>query len=180
MGRPIRQLASDPLFLTGMAARLILVILFAPTIHADWFVPFLDNFISNLGVDPWQVHLNAGGNVLAFPYGPVMWLLLLPGAALGSLGGAIFPDSSTEFLAIGFSAGILVLDFLLLRALLEIVPATRRMVIVLYWLSPIVLYLNYWHGQVDVVPVLLMTATLVVIRRYRFTWAGVILGAAVR
>ncbi len=161
-----------------MAVRLILVILFAPTIHADWFVPFLDNFISNLGVDPWQVHLDAGGNVLAFPYGPVMWLLLLPGAALGSLGGVIFPDFSTEFLAIGFSAGILVLDFLLLRALLEIVPATRRMVIVLYWLSPIVLYLNYWHGQVDVVPVLLMTASLVAIRRYRFTWAGVILGAA--
>ena len=178
MGRPIRQLARDPLFLTGMVIRIVLVIVLTPKIHGDWFVPFLDNFISNSGVDPWRAHMDAGGDVLAFPYGPVMWLLLLPGAALGSLGGAIFPGSAVELLAIGFSIGILVLDFLLLRALLEIVPDARRMAITLYWLSPIVIYLNYWHGQVDVVPVLLMTASLVAIRRYRFTLAGLILGAA--
>ena len=157
MGRQIGQLVRDPLFLIGVTARLILIGLFAPAIHADWFVPFLDNFFSDPNIDPWRSHLNAGGDSLAFPYGPLMWLLLLPGAAMGQLGGAIFSGSSSQFLAVGFSTGIFILDFLLLRVLLEILPASRKMVIALYWLSPIVLYLNYWHGQVDVVPVLLMT-----------------------
>ena len=124
------------------------------------------------------IHLDAGGDPLAFPYGPVMWLFLLPLSAIGAVGGAIFPDSATEMLAIGFSVGVLILDFLLLASLLEIVPNRRRLVISLYWLSPIVLYINYWHGQVDVVPVLLLTATLVALRRQKYTLAGVILGAA--
>ncbi len=178
MGRPIRQLATEPLFLAGIAARLIMIVFFAPAIHDDWFVSFMDNFLNNPGIDPWRIHLDAGGNPLAFPYGPVMWLLLLPLSAVGALAGAIFPDSATELLAIGFSSGILVLDLLLLVALLEVVPGRRRLVIWLYWLSPIVLYINYWHGQVDVIPVLLLTATLVALRRQRYTLAGVILGAA--
>ena len=178
MGRPIRQLANEPLFFLGMAVRVILVIFLAPVIHGDWFVPFIDNFIDNPGIDPWRIHMDTGGNVLAFPYGPVMWLLLLPATALGALGGLIFPDAATELTAIGFSGGILVLDLLLLTALLEVVPDRRRLVLWLYWLSPIVLYLNYWHGQVDVVPVLLLTASLVALRRQRFMLAGVILGAA--
>jgi len=178
MGRNIKPLIRDPLFLIGVTARLILIGLFAPAIHADWFVPFFDNFFNNPDIDPWRSHLNAGGNSLAFPYGPIMWILLLPGAALGQLGGAVFTESSTQLLSIGFSTGILVLDFLLLRALLQILPSSRRMVVLLYWLSPIVLYLNYWHGQVDVVPVLVMTTSLVAIRKHKFTLAGVILGAA--
>jgi len=178
MGRQIGQLVRDPLFLIGVTARVILIGLFAPAIHAEWFVPFLDNFFSDPNIDPWRSHLNAGGDSLAFPYGPVMWLLLLPGAAMGQLGGAIFSGSSSQFLAVGFSTGIFILDFLLLRVLLEILPASKKMVIALYWLSPIVLYLNYWHGQVDVVPVLLMTISLVFIRRHKFVLAGVILGAA--
>ena len=178
MGKLIGKLAKDPLFLIGLAIRLFLVILLAPAIHDEWFVPFFNNFFGDVSVDPWRSHLNADGDVLAFPYGPIMWLLLLPGAVIGQLGGQIFPASSTQFLAIGFSSGILILDFLLLRALLEVVPGSRRMVIALYWLSPIVLYLNYWHGQVDVVPVLLLTTSLVAIRRHKFTLAGVILGLA--
>ena len=84
MGRPIRQLANEPLFFLGMAVRVILVIFLAPAIHGDWFVPFIDNFIDNPGIDPWRIHMDTGGNVLAFPYGPVMWLLLLPATAPAS------------------------------------------------------------------------------------------------
>jgi uridine kinase len=178
MDRPIRKLATEPLFLVGIAVRLVLIIFFAPAIHDDWFVPFMDNFLNNPGIDPWRIHFDAGGDPLAFPYGPVMWLFLLPLSAIGAVGGAIFPDSATELLAIGFSSGVLILDFLLLASLLEIVPNRRRLVISLYWLSPIVLYINYWHGQVDVVPVLLLTATLVALKRQKYTLAGVILGAA--
>ena len=103
-----------------MAVRVILVIFLAPAIHGEWFVPFIDNFIDNPGIDPWRIHMDTGGNVLAFPYGPVMWLLLLPATALGALGGLIFPDAATELTAIGFSAGILVLDLLLLLSLIHI------------------------------------------------------------
>jgi uridine kinase len=180
MAKPIRQLkrANDPLFLLGLSARVILILFLVPMTHEVWFVPFIDNFIANPDIDPWRSHLASGGNPSAFPYGPVMWLMLLPSTALGALGGEIFSGYATPMTAIGFGVGILIFDFLLLLALLEIVPGRSRLVILLYWLSPIVLYVNYWHGQVDIVPVLLLTAALVAIKRQKFTLAGVILGAA--
>lgn len=52
MGSQIRQLAREPLFLTGIVVRIILVILLAPAIHGDWFVPFFDNFFNNPNIDP--------------------------------------------------------------------------------------------------------------------------------
>ena len=178
MAKPIRQLANSPLFLTGMVARVLLIVFLVPMTHDVWFVPFMDNLISNPDIDPWRSHLEAGGNPLAFPYGLIMWLMLLPGTALGALGGAVFPGIDSQLTAIGFGLGIVVFDFLLLLALLEIAPGRRNLVIGLYWFSPIVLYVNYWHGQVDIVPVLLLTVTLVAIRRQKFKLAGVILGLA--
>ena len=164
MAEQIRQIVRDPLFLFGMAVRIILIVFLAPVTQGEWFVPFIDNFINNPSIDPWNSHLDGNGNMLAFPYGPVMWLLLLPGTILGALGGAIFPGADLLLTAIGFSSGIIILELLLLIALLEIVPGRRRLVIWLYWLSPIVLYVNYWHGQVDIVPVLLLTTSLVALR----------------
>jgi uridine kinase len=161
-----------------MAVRIILVVFLAPVTQGEWFVPFIDNFINDPNIDPWSSHLAADGDVLAFPYGPVMWLLLLPGAVLGAIGGSIFPGADTELTAIGFSVGIIVLDLFLLFALLEIVSTRRRLVIWLYWLSPIVLYVNYWHGQVDIVPVLLLATSLVVLQKRKYKLAGVVLGAA--
>jgi len=178
MVEQIRHLVREPSFLFGMAMRIILIVFLAPVTQAEWFVPFIDNFINNPSIDPWNSHLLHGGNVLAFPYGPVMWLLLLPGTILGTIGGAIFPGADLNLTTIGFSVGIILLDLLLLIALLEIVPGRRRLVIWLYWLSPIVLYVNYWHGQVDIVPVFLLTASLVALRKQKYTLAGVILGAA--
>ncbi len=178
MVEQIRQLIRDPSFLFGMAVRIILIVLLAPATQGEWFVPFIDNFINNPSIDPWRSHLDDNGNVLAFPYGPVMWLLLLPGTLLGALGGAIFPGTDLSLIAIGFSSGIILLDLILLMALLEIMPGRRRLIIWLYWLSPIVLYVNYWHGQVDIVPVLLLTTSLVALRKQKYKLAGVILGAA--
>ena len=166
------------MFLLGIAARLILIVFLVPVTHSDWFLPFMENSVSNLSINPWASHIDAGGNPLAFPYGPIMWIVLLPGTLLGEVSAAIFSSSATQLTGIGFGLGIVVIDFILLLTLLEIVPGKRKLVIWLYWLSPIVLYVNYWHGQVDVVPVLLLTASLLFIKRQRFTLTGVLLGAA--
>ena len=129
MVEQIRQLVRNPSFLFGMAVRIILIVFLSPATQGEWFVPFIDNFINNPSIDPWNSHLDVDGNPLAFPCGPVMWLLLLPGTILGALGGAIFPGADPDLTAIGFSSGILILDMLLLIALLEIVPGRRRLVI---------------------------------------------------
>jgi uridine kinase len=177
MGKQIPKLVRDPSFLFGMAVRIILVVFLVPVTQAEWFVPFVDNSINNPSFDPWNSHLLVGGDVLAFPYGPIMWLIVLPGTVLGALGGVVFPGADATLTAIGFFSGIVVLDLFLLLALLKIVPGRPRPVIWLYWLSPIVLYVNYWHGQVDIVPVLLLTVTLVLLRRHKYGLAGVVLGA---
>ena len=160
-----------------MVVRIILIVFLAPATQGEWFVPFITNFIDNPTIDPWNSHIADGGDELAFPYGPVMWLILIPTTALGALAGLLFPGSDTTLTAIGFSTGVIVLDFLLLLAILKIMPGRRKLVIWLYWLSPIVLYVNYWHGQIDVVPILLLTTSLVALRKQKYKLAGAILGA---
>jgi uridine kinase len=49
----------------------------------------------------------------------------------------------------------------------------------LYWLSPIALYVGYWHGQLDILPVTLLVAALTAIANARHIQGGLWLGSAV-
>src|SRR5262249_18356312 len=48
-----------------------------------------------------------------------------------------------------------------------------------YWLNPITIYVCYWHGQLDVLPVLLVCVSLWLLKTERFWLSGVVLGAAI-
>ena len=63
--------------------RYTLIIILLPTIQQEWFVPFIVNWIENPITLPWSSHLLSGGNPLAFPYGPIMFISHLPTTALG-------------------------------------------------------------------------------------------------
>jgi uridine kinase len=82
--------------------------------------------------------------------------------------------------ALGLGMTVLMLDLALLATLRAFAPPAQRGLITLgYWLSPIVLYIGYWHGQLDVFPVLALSVALFFLKDRRFTAAGLGLGLSI-
>lgn len=172
-----RDIWRHPLFRAGLAAKLALVLLVAPEVQSTWFVPFIQFWIAAPGFDPWTDFLRAGGDPLAFPYGAVMFLAHLPGVLLGTV---VDRFAGTDLLAgIGFRFSLLAADLTILLVLVRLVDFDLRWLLGLYWLSPIGLYVTYWHGQTDYVPVAFLMLSLLFLKREQAHLAGGAIGGAI-
>ncbi len=176
--KSLGRLARHPIFQFGLLIRLALVFLAVPKVQEKWFVPFLLDFLRQPSLDPWTTFLNSGGDSMSFPYGPVMYLLHLPGVALGGLIDQHF-GLGHFFALLGFGLTILLLDLELMLSLEQILDASEDEILRYYWLSPIVLYICYWHGQTDMVPVLLLMVSLRLLQKLHAKSAGMVLGLAI-
>ena len=162
----MKKLCFHPLFLLGLAIRLVLIFTMEPLAVSDWYVPFLDVSTAHFTLDPWSVWLNGGGTPAAFPYGYAMWLAFLPLTVAAKLIG--FP------LLYGYEFTLLAADFVLLLVLRQLLPGRDRLLLVAYWLSPIVILASYGFGLNDLIPVLLLTLSLYFTRRLQLKFAGVV------
>ena len=147
----------NPIFLIGLTVRLILLF-FVPETHSNWFTPFLNNSILGNTLDPWSSHVAASGSLLAFPYGIVMYIMLLPGMLLGLFLSSLL--NTPFFVSIGLGLIVFVFDLIILMSLLDFKKDQTVKILVLYWLSPIVIIVGYWHGQLDLIPVLFLVLSL--------------------
>jgi uridine kinase len=112
-----------------------------------------------------------GESPLAFPYGYIMWLALLPLTVLAKL--VNLP------ILYGYQLTLLFADFCLLLTLQRLLPKQQRLVLISYWLSPIVIIASYCLGLNDLIPTLLLMIALLCIHRAKFKWAGLIYGMAI-
>ena len=177
MGRGLRRttlsLPTAALLALGLAARLVVLLAFVPGIHIAWFVPFFDATLRDPSWDPWQSFLDAGGDARAFPYGPVMVLWFGFWAAItswlpGSLG-----------IQLGIGLGLLVLDLILWRLVGSWRREASRTAQTLVALSPIALYASYVHGQLDLLPTVLIFAAALKLRDRRWFASGLLAGLAI-
>lgn len=162
----------------GLALRLALLVLVVPRTQETWFLPFLESFLVQPSIDPWGTFLAAGGSAKAFPYGPMMLLAFLPLTGSAWVLGLPFGLESAGA-ALGLKLTLLAADLAALFFLLKLAPERPRLVVVFYWLSPIVLFVTYWHGQVDIIPVALTVGALALVAQLRTITAGAIFGIAV-
>ena len=172
-----KLLLRDPLFQLGLALRIVLVMAVSPATHVQWFVPFLRNAATSGIFTPYSAHFAAQGDPLAFPYGVVMYLVLFPLVAVGTALDTLI--GTTGLAAIGLNLTVLLLDAGLLVLLLLMKETQTRRILVLYWLSPIVLYICYWHGQLDIVPIFLLVLSLYLLFQQQALLSGLVLAAAV-
>jgi uridine kinase len=167
----VKALLVHPLFLAGLAIRLALMVLALPKSADLWYVPFMESSVAQFSLDPWAAWLAQGGTPHAFPYGYAMWIALMPMAALCKLFGAP--------LLAGYALTLLAADVGLLLLLRKMLAANDRLLLALYWLSPIVLLSTYVLGFNDLIPALLLAGALYCVRRLSLLAAGVLCIAAV-
>lgn len=167
----MKKLMTHPLFLLGLFIRLGLIMVVVPLASVQWYAPFMDVTTSQFTLDPWGAFLNQGGVPVAFPYGYVMWLAFLPLTILMKLLGMS--------VLYGYGLTLLVADFALLLVLRKSLPNRDRLLLAVYWLSPIIVLATYWYGLNDLVPVLLLVMALHFARQLKFFHAGALCAAAI-
>ena len=153
----MRMLFGYPLFSLGLLLRLGLIAGVLPAALTRWYLPFLDVSTSKFTLDPWARWLAVGGEVMAFPYGYAMWCALLPATLLTKAAG--MP------LQWAYGVTLLVADITLLVVLNRLIPGRQRLLLAVYWLSPIVLLASYGLGLNDLVPVALLSCALLCMRQ---------------
>ncbi len=160
----------EPFFYLGLLIRISLIFIVIPNISSQLYIPFLDVTSSNLTFDPWRYFIEQGGNPIAFPYGIAMWLAFLPGIL-----SAKCLNFSTQY---GYQITLLLADLFLLYIFSKIYFKTRLLSLI-YWCSPIVIFATYWLGLNDLIPILFLTLSLYFLRELKFSQAGIFSAIAV-
>lgn len=168
---PLKTVCRHPLFLLGLAIRLLLIVVVLPGPITEWYGPFLQVTTAHFTLDPWDAWLSQGGTPMAFPYGYMMWFAFLPATIFSKLLG--IP------LIYGHSTTLLAADFGLLVVLNKLIPNRLCLLLAVYWLSPIVLLASYGLGFNDIIPIFLLTSSMYYVRRLKLFCAGVLCIAAI-
>jgi len=160
-----------PMFMAGLAVRLVLIVCMTPLAVTQWYAPFLDVSTSVLTLDPWSAWIAGGGTPVAFPYGYAMWVAFLPMTLVAKVVG--LP------LLYAHQLTLLIADFCLLLTLRRLLSDQQRLLLLVYWLSPIIILASYGLGFNDLIPALLLCLSIVLVREIRLKLAGALLAAAI-
>ena len=170
-------LDSKNLIILGFVFKLLIGTLFASFVLKDLFIPFIDFFVTNLE-NPYRNFLDVN-SPQNFPYPTLMLLILSTPVFLAEL----FLDLETLPVQLSFSIyrlPLLLADLGILLILSSWVRAeSQKRLIWLYWFSPVLFYISYIHGQLDVIPIFLLFLSLNYLFKQNILLSGLILGLAI-
>lgn len=133
------------IFLTVLF-KLLLMGFFSSDYQNLMFIPFVKCFLTGEG-NPYQIYYDY--NLLpSFPYPPVMLFM----ECIGGVFVTFFPDLPIFLQNLLFKIPVLLMDLLGLFYLMKISKTKRKYILALYFLSPVILYASYMHGQLDIIP----------------------------
>ena len=138
--------------------KLILGSMFASQDTKILLMPFVEYFVQYFE-NPWEYFYNLG-ELIIFPYGPIMLYPLAFVYLLLSPLSFIFGESLT---LISFTITLLIFDIGIYFLLLQLLENEERKIFYLYFCSPIVIYINYFYTQLDIIPTFFILLSLVVL-----------------
>ncbi len=161
------------LFWVGLALRLVALPFFGSHFSHTLFLPFLDHGVLHPLDNPW-----AALSPEHFPYGSVLYAaLLLPKWAAYQLVGSAALGASPLSLVL-LKLPLLMFDLLALEQLTRLAADRHREVMIYYWLNPIVIFISYMHGQLDVAATALCLASLCALATSRVKTSAMLLALA--
>lgn len=151
-------------FLLLFLAKLAVVLLFMPLLTETWWIPFIKNWVSQGLVNPWNAFLTQFEGYTfaykAFPYGPGMVFVLSIPFWIQSLFISMDPTVVTFLDKCLLFVPIIAADLGIFYFLLSAFQLRARRATYIYWSSPIVFFITYCHGQLDILPMFWMMFSL--------------------
>ncbi|MCW7472073.1 hypothetical protein [Leptospira levettii] len=161
------------IFYIILFSKLLALILFSSDYQNELFLPFLKTAIVNFPENPWS---NAWKENLfdAFPYHPLMLYFL----GLFQLVPVCF-NFDGLFQRVFLVLPNLFADVLIYYILKLLFPSREKVIQTIYFSSPIVFYVVYMHGQLDLLPTSFLFLALYLLIKERFVHSGFIFGLAI-
>lgn len=168
------QIFRNKFFQVGLLIKIICLFFFGSEYLRNYFIPFIDRALLNFGQNPWSL-----SSPEFFPYGGFLYLcLIIPKGILYFL----FGQSSLGTTALSFfgmKISLLIFDLILFWILTRWALTARNKVIFYYWLNPILFFITYIYGQLDVVSMSLLFISLLFLFRNNTRWASLFFGLAI-
>jgi len=166
-----KKMTNEKLFLMGLLLKITFSIFYASSFLDNFFVPFINYYVDNSFNNPYQEFINRG-IFNAFPYPSLMlFIVSLPKMLLGSL----FDIRSIFFIRIP----ILLSDIAIFTILLKIIKNNNKKIVIYYWLSPVLIYINYIHGQLDAIPISIFFISLYLLFKKKFEYSSIFFGMSI-
>ncbi len=176
-GNPKIEGLKSPLFVIGLLIKIVVSCFFASHFLRDLFAPFINYFVESGFENPYTEFINATGEE-HFPYPSVMlYIMSIPRLLFSPFLSDGISDLSALHLFV-FRLPLLVFDFIILLVLLRWLKTKHKQVLWLYWLSPIVLYINYFHGQLDIIPIGILIVSLYFLFKQKWVLAIIMVAIA--
>lgn len=168
----------SPLFLWVLGFKIAASFLFASDFLVRLFARFVNYFVVSGFQNPYDFFYQLK-ELAIFPYGQVMlWLLALPRWLFSPFLSSDY-DLVSNFHLFVYRLPILLADIAILLILTRWLKSHQRRALLYYWCSPILFYISYLHGQLDVLPIALLFIFLYFLFKEKFFSAFAALGLAI-
>jgi hypothetical protein len=164
----MKLILKNPIFIYVFVFKIILAYLFSSQYSNELFLPFLKS-ISYENWNPWQSYYEKG-KLDAFPYHGLMLYVLAPFAFLGEL---------LDCGVFAIKIPLLIADFIILVILIKLLPNNDHKVLFYYFLNPIIIYGTYIHSQLDIIPTMLLFASIYFLTIQKIRISSIFFGMAV-
>ncbi len=159
----------------GLLIRLLISPWLGSSYLDNLFLPFLNYWAEGKG-NPYSFFWQSGIKD-AFPYPPVMlWVVGGPAKLLNLIFGVTPSGLSLEVQHFLYRVPLVICDLAVFLALSSWLKNRIKSLIWVYWFSPLVLYINYLHGQLDVVPIAFLMGSFYFLFKEKFVSAMVLAG----
>jgi uridine kinase len=141
-------------------------------VMSSYFYPFLSFFVESGFSNPYTFFLESD-NKEAFPYPAGMLFLLAIPQIISS-----FFDLNQAF-AIGvLKIPLLLADLGILLIVSQWVLNKKHIIyfLILYWLSPVTIFISYIHGQLDVIPIFFLIVSLNLLFKKKYLGSAALIG----
>ncbi|GEM_PF-175616 len=161
------------IFLTILVIKIVSSFLFASDFMTKLFIPFVNYFVDNPLSNPYE-HFSGLGIENAFPYTPLMlFIISVPSILFGAFGKNIFFDLFSIRLT------LLLADLIIFYILYKLFRGKEKHTLIFYWASPIIFYINYIHGQLDIIPAMFLFSSVYFLITKRHFKSALLLGAGI-
>lgn len=173
----IIDLCRTPLFLIPCIIKCVTAFFLVSPHTADLYIPFI-KYLVFFKSDPYAFFYSHG-LTNAFPYpGFMLWVLAIPyGIATLFFQGIQYGVTNLDLFLL--RVPLLIADIGLLLILLSWFKKQKNEVMWLYWCSPILFYITYVGGQLDVLPIFFLFCFLYFLFKEYDTTAFIFLGLAI-